>query len=281
MSGTLSFGGSSVLISHTDNWVRTVGITTPKGRAAANGVQYALNKRLLGYARGRGASRSLVMSLGSAVTDAFTIASAGAAASTGWQDCSGWLTAGGSAIFELDFNGSTYFGRSTSGTSEDSYGGTFAGTLGGSVEWIESPNSPTGLAAVSSPTTPGAIDLSWNAPSDNGGASIEGYRIQYSTSPTFASGVTTIDHGTSRTRTITGLTPGVVYYFRVAAKNEVTELAGTTSTYSSTDSALVLSGMKVWNGSSWRPASVRVWDGSAWRPATVKVWNGSAWENAS
>lgn len=45
------------------------------------------------------------------------------------------------------------------------------------------------------------------------------YAIEYSTDPTFASGVQTTAYGTATTVDITGLTQGVTYYFRVAARD--------------------------------------------------------------
>lgn len=278
MAGSYGFGGASGLTGYTDNWVNTGGIGLPTGRAAANGVGYARIYALSGFVRGRGASRTVVLSLGSAVTGAFGVGSAGSAADTGWQGCS-WLVAGGSATFTEDFNGSCYFGRGGGGTSTDSYGTNFSGQLGGALAYTESPTQPTGLSATPNPTTPGAVNLSWSAPADNGGEGINGYRIEYSTSPSFA-GASAVNVGNVLSTTITGLSPGTVYYFRVAAKNYVTDLAGTWSVYSGSTSVLVRSGAKVWNGSAWVPASVRVWDGAAWVGALVRVWDGDSWENA-
>jgi len=37
-------------------------------------------------------------------------------------------------------------------------------------------------------------------------------------------------------------------------------------------------GLKVWNGSSWKPSTIKVWNGSSFVPVTNgKVWNGSSW----
>lgn len=262
---------------YTDNYFYVDGIGLPTGRAAANGVGYARIYALSGRCRGRGAARSVVLSLGSAVTGAFGVAAASSAADTGWQGCN-WLVAGGSARFTIDMDGSAWAGRGGGGTSYSGYGTSFSGALTGALAYTESPNQPTGLTATPSPTTPGAVNLSWSSPSDNGGDGITGYRLEYSTASNFA-GATVVNLGAVNSTTITGLTGGQTYYFRIAAKNAVTNAAGTWSVFSGSTSVLVRSGVKVWDGTQWKPASIRVWDGTQWKPATIKVWNGTSWVN--
>jgi len=65
------------------------------------------------------------------------------------------------------------------------------------------------------------VSVSWTAPASNGGAAITDYVVQYSTSA--SSGFATFSDGTSTatTATVTGLTNGTSYYFKVAATNSV------------------------------------------------------------
>ena len=108
--------------------------------------------------------------------------------------------------------------------------------------------------SVEAASTVSAI-MSWAPPSSNGGAALSGYTLQYSTSSTFASEVTTIELGVVTTRTVTGLNPGTTYYFRVAAKNS----AGTgpwSSTVSTTTPAAVAPGMTVTAAPNGRSATV-------------------------
>jgi titin len=77
-------------------------------------------------------------------------------------------------------------------------------------------------AATTRPTgTPGntQVSLSWSTPSSNGGAVITDYVIEHSSNA--GATWTTFDDGisTDTTRTITGLTNGTAYLFRVSSKN--------------------------------------------------------------
>ncbi len=84
------------------------------------------------------------------------------------------------------------------------------------------PGAPSGLRATAGVRS---VTLAWNAPA-TGGAPIADYVIQRSTNGTTW---TTVADGvsTSRTATVTGLSSGVRYQFRVAARN-----AAGTGTYS-------------------------------------------------
>lgn len=90
------------------------------------------------------------------------------------------------------------------------------------------PGAPTGLAATAGNAS---ASLSWTAPSSNGGAGITDYLVEYQPSSgswtTFADGTST-----STTATVTGLTNGTAYAFRVSAINSIG-----TGTASSTASA--------------------------------------------
>ena len=80
------------------------------------------------------------------------------------------------------------------------------------------PEAPTALMA--SPIGPTRIDLSWAAPTDNGGAAITGYRIEVSTDGgTDYEDVVADTGGTNRTYSHTGLRGGTTYHYRVSAIN--------------------------------------------------------------
>ena len=83
----------------------------------------------------------------------------------------------------------------------------------------EKPGPPTGLTATASGHT--EIDLSWSAPSDDGGATVTGYRIEVSTDNSNWSDLVANTNSTSTSYTHTGLTAGSTRYYRVSAINSV------------------------------------------------------------
>ena len=79
------------------------------------------------------------------------------------------------------------------------------------------PNSPTGLTATAHGQT--RIDLAWRTPSDDGGASITGYRIEVSEDNSNWSNLV-VDTGSTRTSySHTGLAAGSTRHYRVSAIN--------------------------------------------------------------
>ncbi len=85
---------------------------------------------------------------------------------------------------------------------------------------LTAPAAPTGLTA----TAPGrtTIDLSWTAPTDNGGAAITGYRIESRLrSETSFSTLVTDTKSTATTYAHTGLSPSTQRFYRVRAINSV------------------------------------------------------------
>lgn len=130
---------------------------------------------------------------------------------------------------------------STNGTTALANGTTYsvkiravnsAGTGSSSTAVNATPTTFPG-APTSVTSTPGssAIDLSWTAPTSNGGAAISDYVIEMSTNG--GSSWTTVNDGTSTatTASVTGLTNGTQYIFRVSAVNSVgTGVASTWTT---------------------------------------------------
>ena len=98
------------------------------------------------------------------------------------------------------------------------------------VQSAMKPGAPTGLSATADGQT--EIDLSWTAPSDDGGTNITGYKIEVSTDGSSWSDLEANTRSTSTTYSHTGLTAGSTRYYRVLAIN----VAGT-GTASNTDSA--------------------------------------------
>jgi predicted phage tail protein len=82
---------------------------------------------------------------------------------------------------------------------------------------VTTPGAPTGLTA-----TPGnaQVALSWAAPASNGGSAVTGYDLYVGTTADL-NGSTPIARVTSTVVTVTRLTNGTTYYFKVAAVNRI------------------------------------------------------------
>ncbi len=88
------------------------------------------------------------------------------------------------------------------------------------TEAASAPDAPTGLSATALGRT--QIDLSWTAPTNNGGASITGYRIQVSPNAgTIWTNRADVAGSSTTTYAHTGLTPGTTLHYRVLAINSV------------------------------------------------------------
>ena len=82
---------------------------------------------------------------------------------------------------------------------------------------VSVPGSPSGLTATASGST--QIDLSWTAPSDDGGANITGYKIEVSTNGSSWNDLVANTNATGTSYSHTGLTAGSTRHYRVSAIN--------------------------------------------------------------
>ena len=147
------------------------------------------------------------------------------------------------------------------------------------------PNVPT---APSQPllasATASTMDLSWS-PSSGNGSTVTGYQVGYGTSP---SGPTTIVSASSP-QTITGLSPGTLYYFWVRAQNAVGYSAWSTPNSGSTVAGAyvyVHPATEVFGGvvhqlGGWTPAVPYVRVGGVWKPAEVWVNKQGVWSRTT
>ena len=105
-------------------------------------------------------------------------------------------------------------------TASNTFGTSLASSASNSITTADFPGAPTSVT-VTDPGTDGYATVSWTAPASNGGSSITDYAVQYSSNS--GSTWTTFSDGTSTSTsaTVTGLTLGTEYIFRVAAINIV------------------------------------------------------------
>jgi hypothetical protein len=234
---TTSFTGFSKCYSNT----AANGVALPTtGRADSLGNKPILVSTVQVYWAGKGGSRSLRIGIGSQYTGYFTIASDTSANASGFKTLNGIYLNGGNNVVTIDENGSSgfYFGRQTGSTGTTDPAGTNWGRLSGSVVYYQVPNSPTSLT-VAQAALENAVNLSWTAPSDNGGTAVTSYSIIWSYNADF-SGSTTISTGTTATTyKISGLTYGSTVYAKVGAVNATAAAAGSTSVASSSASGFI------------------------------------------
>ena len=104
--------------------------------------------------------------------------------------------------------------------ADDGQGGsaTIAVTIS-ITDVLEAPGAPTGLMAAAMGET--QIVLSWTAPTDDGGADITGYRIEWSEDDDGPWTVLVEDTGSTSTSYTDTVTPGTIRWYRVFAINSV------------------------------------------------------------
>ena len=127
-----------------------------------------------------------------------------------WTTLTDGVSASTTATVSSLVGGNTYYFRVAAINSE----GTGA-DVSDSIAWTVTPAAPTGLSITAGD---GEVTLSWSAPMDDGGATIIDYSIQQSTD---GETWTTLNDGvsTSGSATVSSLSNGTTYYFRVAADN--------------------------------------------------------------
>lgn len=229
-------GGSADRVSsYTDNWVQTTsGVALPTNATlAANGKRPVYVNTARCYWAGRGGSRSIKLIIGGKSSATKTVAADSEAFSSG-NISIGYLSAnGGTVSVKIDSNGSFYFGRnSDTGTTVDSSGYSWEGGLAGAVDYFTVPTAPSSVSVVQA-SLENAVNVSWSAPSSNGGSAITSYTLQWAYNSSFTGATTIVTGSTATSHKITGLTYGSTVYVKVAAVNVVATAASTTSVFSS------------------------------------------------
>ena len=94
--------------------------------------------------------------------------------------------------------------------------GAYSGTASATPSTV--PSAPTSVSGTPNGETTSTV--TWTAPANNGGAAVSGYKVEYAASPYSSYTVFNANTGTTSTSiSVTGLTNGTSYKFRVSATN--------------------------------------------------------------
>jgi hypothetical protein len=120
-------------------------------------------------------------------------------------------------------------------------GGRFWGALTYRLYYDVLPTAPLNLNAVVSGPGDDNVTLTWDAVASDGGEAVTGYCIQQSQDNITWTTIAFNTESTSRSFTTSNLTPGIRYYFRVAAINAVAIAHGEdySGPYSASDDVLI------------------------------------------
>lgn len=128
-------------------------------------------------------------------------------------------------------NGTTYYYKVAALTGTSPY---TAGTPSASSAAIIPRTVPGAPTAVTPTRQNSQVSLSWTAPASNGGSAITDYKIEYSSDSGSNWTEFTRSASTSTSATVSGLSNGTAYVFRVTAKNVAGYGAASASSASST-----------------------------------------------
>jgi hypothetical protein len=289
-----SFGSPSNVLSFvlSGEGPTTTDMPLPVGRPANDGARLALLTGVQFYATGRGGSRTGRAYVAGRGTSQITIPSGSSAAARGMIGIENpLLVNGGTTSLRLDF-APCYFGYGGSGSTNDGTGRVLSGMLAGNGRFEQPPDSPT-LISLESSADGKMCAVRFTFQGDVGDTAILGYRVQWATNSSFTSGVGTFDVSNGQPN-IYGLTPGVRYWWRITARNRVTDLGGKLGGGWSNVAALTQNkpevvpdpdpepdpirvGRSRTAGGSWSQAQARIRSGTVWRPADARIWNAGAW----
>jgi hypothetical protein len=141
-------------------------------------------------------------------------------------------------------NGAPQYGNDRTPAAQSfNFNNQFAGPgpLGWTVFYDVLPTAPTTPATVISGATSTSISFTWGVVASDGGQAVSGYRIQRSTDNVNFNTIVANTNSTLRIFVDTNLTPGITYYYRVAAINAVAIAHGSdySGPYSASSGVLV------------------------------------------
>src|SRR5690348_5284526 len=201
-AGTLQPGVSAVLTAVREPQARVLNPGPPTGLAATAG-----NRQVT-------LSWNAPASNGGAAITGYDVYMGTSSGGESASPVNGSLITGTSYTVSGLKNGTTYYFTADAVNGVNLHSGASAEASATPVAPVTAPGAPSGLAATAGDTQ---VSLSWNAPASDGGAVITSYRVYQGAGQTPVASVT----GTSAT--VTGLTNGTRYSFKVTAVNKAGE----------------------------------------------------------
>lgn len=202
-----------------DREVQSNYFNMPKGPVMADGYRGGLVTHVRGWFSPYSGTHGIRIGLGGTYTPYVTKTASSGAKDTGWISLDA-IKSPGQHTIRFDVNGGGIrFGRAigVGTTTGVGFNYTWNGALAGQARVIWSAAAPTNLKA--SVDDQNRVQLTWKAPTNDGGSPVTRYWVQSSTKANFAAGTVTQTQVTTTNALISGLTSGRNYYFRVYAGN--------------------------------------------------------------
>lgn len=269
----------------TDQWIR-YDWTFPLVRACENGRRAAIVHSLSVVANGRGGPR-----LGSLAVYNLATGGSGSGGPARFEAAGSAQTWFGFGIGAVGFDsgqpirtsmsadGSFWFSRTSGGPGAiyDSYGSGYGGSLAGAITFEQCPAAPSMLDVTPSADGRSATVRFQGHPTDDGGGNITGWRLARARDAGFTQEVVIIN--SSGTSVVSGLTPGVTYYWKAIGRNWASDWAGALGGIWSAPMGRTqpaASGGKILGPTgSWDPAKWKIHGGAGFVDAKVGIYDGT------
>lgn len=132
------------------------------------------------------------------------------------------------------------------------------------------PDAPESLTVAD--TGADEVTVTWLAPLDNGGDPVSGYRVEWSTDPSFGVLTGSADLGVVFSYVASATLPGK-YFFRVRAVN-----VNGNGFWSPSLSNIPSVPIRYWDGTEWLARRLMVYTADGWiEPSGLFYWNGATW----
>lgn len=257
-------------------------------RAGADGTRPAIITALRLYASGYGATRNISVFCSDqngaqSRSGTFQVGAGSGSQDLGWRAVSAGFrnAAGGDFQVGMFTDGSTRPGKAPAGGRTVFPGSTSYfqnATLAGEYDYHQVATAP-GFHEIRPSADGKSVYFNLAGAADHGGTAVSGYYLQWAWDAGFTQGVGSRISGPS-VFSLEGMEPGRKYFYRVCARNYISDWAGMaggewSATHNATQPSPAKFG-KIFNGTSFVDNQAKVWNGTSFVDPVLKVWNGTA-----